>query len=211
MNNTNRALNRIGIFLFGFVLLVLGGGVAVAAAVPDWLASWRDGAKNVAGSTTDVIKGTPLGNTGQSWLLLVVAIVAVVLIALLLVFIFRQGHGRSGTLLTRKATGSDTSAAGSIMVSSVVAERSIAVALKNYTGIASSSVSTYAVRGVATMQITVSARRGVSPRDIRDYIDQLVRRWDQVLGAETPVFIKINGGFASRVSKPNRLPERATA
>ena len=33
MNNTNRALNRIVLLILGVVLLVLGGGLATAAAL----------------------------------------------------------------------------------------------------------------------------------------------------------------------------------
>ena len=209
MNNTNRPLNRLGIFLFGLILLVLGGGGAFAAAVPSVFSGWRTGSKDVSARVPGVIRDTLLGSTGQSWITLVVAIAAVVLIVLLLVFVFRQGHGRTGTLLTKPADAG--SQVGSVIVSSAIAEKTIAAALEEYSGIASSSVSTFLVKGTATLRIMVSARRGVSPTDVRDYVERVIERFDEVFGEETPVFLKINGGFASRRAKAARLPEQAMA
>ena len=209
MNNTNRPLNRLGIFLFGLVLLLLGAGVAFAAAVPAVFSTWRAGSKDVSARVAGVIRDTLLGSTGQSWMTLVVAIAAVVLIVLLLLFVFRQGHGRTATLLTKPADAG--SQVGSVIVSSTIAEKTIAAGLRGYSGIASSSVSTFRVRGTATLKIAVSARRGVSPADIRNYVERVVERFDEVFGEETPVFLKINGGFASRHAKAVRLPEQATA
>lgn len=206
MNNTNRGLNRVGIFLFGLVLLLVGGGVAVAAAVPDWYAAWKVGAK--------ALSGLPAAITAPGYLLLI-ALVAIILIVLLLVAIFRQGHGRTPTLVVKhEHEGDDTNGserASALTIDSSIAEQSIGEALRQYTGLASSSVSTYSVKGVPTLKIAVSARRGVSPRDISDQINDIVRRWDAVLGEEIPVFVKINGGFASRVAKTTRLPEKQTA
>ena len=48
MNNTNRALNRIGIFLVGLVLFALGASAAAAAAIPDWLDAWKSGSATVS-------------------------------------------------------------------------------------------------------------------------------------------------------------------
>ena len=213
MNNTNRALNRIGIFLFGLVLIIVGGGVAAAAAIPSVFSIVRSGSKDAASSVTATLRDTALGSTGQSWILLVAAIVALVLIVLLAVSIFRQGHGHTGILLTKQADGSQKDGSqkvGSVIVNSAIAEKTIAAALDEYSGIATSSVSTYRVKGTPTLKIAVSARRGGSPTDVRGYVEQIVERFDEVLGEELPVFLKINGGFASRRAKAARLPEQAT-
>lgn len=209
MNNTNRALNRVGIFLFGLVLLVVGSAVAVTAAVPAWFTAWRSGSKGAATTTTDTISRTQLGSTGQSWFVLVVPIVALILVVLLLAFIFRQGHGHTGTLLTKQADAA--ARVGSVIVNSAIAERTITSALEEYPGIATSSVSSYRVRGIPMLNVTVSARRGVTPTDIRDYVERIVERFDEVLGEEIPVFLKINGGFASRRASAARLPEQSTS
>jgi hypothetical protein len=208
MNNTNRGLNRLGIALFGLVLLVAGIAVAVLAAVPDIRRTVRQSASDLDRTSSDAFADTPLADTGRSWILVVIIAVAVVLIVLLLVAIFRQGHGRTGRLLSR-SSGTSTSSkgtdGGAIVVDSAVAEKTITAALKHYPGIASAGVTTYSVKGVPTLSISVSARRGVSPRDIRDHVHTVVQRWDETLGEATPVLLRINGGFVSRTSKAVRV------
>jgi hypothetical protein len=216
MNNTNRALNRLGIALFGLVLLVAGAAIAVVAAMPDLLRTVQHSAADIDRTSSDAFADTPLtgvgssaADTGRSWILLIVIAVAVVLIVLLLIAIFRQGHGRTGRLVSKTSdagSGSSKDAdSGRIIVDSAVAEKSITTALKHYPGIASAGVTTYSVKGVPTLSISVSARRGVSPRDIRDHVHAVVERWDQTLGETTPVLLRINGGFVSRTSKAVRV------
>ncbi|CAN5240978.1 hypothetical protein BH09ACT6_BH09ACT6_13240 [soil metagenome] len=215
MNNTNRGLNRLGIALFGLVLLIAGAALAVVAAVPDILRTVQNSAADIDRTTSDAFADTPLTgigssatDAGHSWILLVIIALAIVLIVLLLIAIFRQGHGRTGRLLSR-SSGTGTSPkgndGGSIIVDSAVAEKSITAALKHYPGIASAGVATYSVKGVPTLSISVSARRGVSPRDIRDHVHTVVQRWDETLGEVTPVLLRINGGFVSRTSKAVRV------
>jgi hypothetical protein len=104
-----------------------------------------------------------------------------------------------------KGTVSKGTDGGAIIVDSSVAEKTITAALKHYPGIASAGVTTYSVKGVPTLSISVSARRGVSPRDIRDHVHTVVQRWDETLGEATPVLLRINGGFVSRTSKAVRV------
>ena len=222
MNNTNRVLNRLGILLLGLLLLVVGGAVAAASAFPDTVAAWATGANTgatpgagfgglVGGAlrgTSDVARQLDTALSGGSSELLAVAGVAALLIVLLLWFITRQGHGQAATLLTRGGgtAGGDTGAGGgAVIVSSSLAARSITQALGEYSGVTQVGVGAFRVRGATALKITVSARRGVSPRDIRDRVDTIVRRFDEMLGADVPVFISITGGFASRRAKATRL------
>lgn len=219
MNNTNRALNRLLIGLIGLMLLAGGAAVAAAALIPDALAAWQDGAQQAGRQVDALLNDTSLSDdavvgAGQSWLLLAVMAAAALMVALLIVFIVRQGHGHAATLLTVRpdAAGSAsdsgsvaTAATDAVVISSAVAMRSLTAALTDYSGVASVGVTAFRVQGATALKIVVSARRGVSPGDIRDHVDAVVRRFDAVLGAEVPVFIKITGGFASRLSKRTRL------
>jgi hypothetical protein len=94
MNSTNRALNRVGIALLGLVLLVVGAAVAVAALIPEWLDRWMSASATADSSASDFLQSTELGG-GESWLLLALPALCVLLIVLLVVFIFRQGLGRT--------------------------------------------------------------------------------------------------------------------
>lgn len=222
MNNTNRLLNRLGILLVGLLLLGVGGAVAVAAVFPDTVAAWTTGAGigGLVGGALRALAGAAawlddLLGTGSSGLLLAIAGLAALLSALLLWFITRQGRGHTSTLLTRTGdgtgidagAGSEVSAGvgGAVIVSSSLAASSIAHALRQYSGVTRVGVSAFRVRGATALKIAVSARRGVSPRDIRDHVDTIVQRFDELLGAEVPVFISITGGFASRRAHATRL------
>lgn len=205
MNNTNRALNRFVIFVAGAILLLLGGAVAAAALVPEWLRVWRSESSRIQGVLGDVADNTPLGDTGHSWTLVAVVAACVIFIVLLAVMIFRQGHGQTRGLVADSTSGSDTGAGGKITVDGRVAEQAIGQALEGYPGLVSSHVSTFLVRKTPTLVVTGTVRRGVSPHDVRQFIDQVVRAWDGVLGREIPVVIQLNSGLTSRVARPARL------
>lgn len=201
MNTTNRALNRTGILLLGLVLLALGAAVALAALVPGGLAFWRDGAASAESWLADVLVATPLGTSGHSWLLIALAAAGVLAIVLLLVFVFRQGGGSTRTLVRD---------AGDIGVSTIdvgVAESAIVAALEAYPGIVSTHVSSHRLRRSTVMRIRVNARRGTSPRDIREYVDTVVGRWDALLGRELPVLVTISAGIASRFSATTKATD----
>jgi hypothetical protein len=175
VNATNRALNRAAILVVGLVLLVLGAGVAVAAAVPQGLAAWQNAADSVA---------VPFDPAEPVTLAIVLA-ACVLAIVLLAVFVFRQGRGHARTLVRRG--GSD----GSVIVDAKVAATLIEAALEDIPAVASVSVSGYRVRRTPALKIAVTPRRGSSPTDLREAVDTAVERWDALLGSEVPVLVTI--------------------
>jgi hypothetical protein len=209
MNNTNRALNRIGILIVGLILMVLGIAVAVAVAIPAWLDAWTTASSDVQDRADGVLADTALNNSGESWLLGVLALVCVVAILLLVVSIVRQGHGRTRALVDETVAATGTSPGGSVTVDGRVAEQAIQQSLAAHPGIISSHVSTYLVRKTPTLAITTTVRRGVSPHDVRKFVDDTVADWDGILGREVPVIVQINSGLASRVSRAARFSPQA--
>jgi len=205
MNNTNRVLNRIGVFLFGIVVLALGAAAALAAATPEWFERWKSVAASVGDSSADVIERTTLGGLGQSWLLIAIPAACVVLIVLLVVSVFRQGHGRTQTLVDDRPARKTGSTDGSVFVDGKVAEESLQHAIGTHPGIVSSNVSTFDVKRTPVLRITVNVRRGISPAAIRTFVDDTVRAWDSVLGREIPVLVQINAGIATRLAKATRV------
>ena len=101
MNDTNRALNRTLIIAVGLLLLVLGTAVAVAAAVPSFLASWVTASATAGDAIADAVASTPLAPGGHSWLLVAGGALALVVAALLVVFVVRQGRGHTRLLAER--------------------------------------------------------------------------------------------------------------
>ncbi|HEY0258322.1 MAG TPA: hypothetical protein VGC18_00590 [Lacisediminihabitans sp.] len=201
MNNTNRVLNRTGILLIGVVLTAVGGFVAGASLVADWLDAWKAWTKEFAAWSGRLIDSTPFADTGHSWILLAVVALAIIAIVLLMVAVFRQGRGRTAILVTEQ------NEAGGIAVDSSVAEESIREALKGHPDLVSVRVTTYRVRDASVIGISVNTRRGISPTEVRAAIDRVVDRWDAVLGRELPVVISLHGGIPSRLAKTTRLSE----
>lgn len=200
MNNTNRALNRIVVFVIGLVLLLAGGAVAVGALWPDVQQTVSQAASDAKGPATDALSG------GQPWILWVVAAAGLVLIVLLAWFALRQGHGQTGTLLTVDAgSGRSTTTGGRLVIDATVAEQVLEEALADTAGIVSVDVTAFRVRRENVLRITANARRGASPVDIRRSIDQAVERWDALLGTQTPVVVQINGGLRTQMASATRL------
>ena len=207
MNNTNRALNRFGVFVFGLVLVAVGTAAALAVAVPDWFDGWKAASSAVEEQSPRVIRTTTVEVLGQSWLLALIPAICILLIVLLIAFIVRQGNGRTAILLTESVTApaDDPGAGGSVTVDAKVAERVIQHALDEYPALVSSTVSTYRVGRVPALKITANVRRGVSPRVVRAFIDETLVAWDAVLGREVPVLIQLNAGLATRIAKTTRV------
>lgn len=211
MNNTNRPLNRLGIFLFGLVLLLVGAVVALAAAVPRWLETAKTTGSAIESGASGLLKETTVSGMQQSWLLIVVPVVCLLLIMLLVVFIFRQGRGHGRALVTDSKTRDADNPAGAVIVDGKVAEQAIQAALKQHPGIVSSGVTTYLVKRTPALSITASVRRGESPRVVREFIDRTVAAWDEALGREVPVLVQITSGLAAQTRRRTRVSTTAAA
>lgn len=200
MTTTNRFLNRALLFVVGLVLLVAGGAVAAGALLPDVQRSVSTAAQDAMDPTAQALSG------GAPWILWVSAVVALVLILLLVRFIVRQGRGRTSTLLrVGSGSGSATPTGGSVTIEAKVAEQVLEEALAHDPAIVSVDVTAFEIRRQNVLRVTAHTRRGVSPVQTRRSIDAAVRRWDALLGEETPVVIQIVGGLRTRMSSASRV------
>lgn len=200
MNTTNRGLNRTIIFFIGLILLAVGAGAILLAAVPELTSGWKNTAPDVGKQVDSVFGAAPLFNTGGSWLAVAAVVLLAVLIVLLLVFIIRQGNGHTGELFYDTTTEH-----GATIVQSKVAKDALEQALTDRDDLVSSSVSTYQVGGGTMLKISATARRGVSPKDVAATIEEHLHALDQLLGFTVPALIQISGGFRANVAKTTRL------
>jgi len=200
MNNTNRGLNRTLIMVVGLVLLVAGALVVALSVVPAFGRRWSDIAQQVSSNVSGVLVDTPLGTTGSSWLWIGVIALLLIITALLVAFIVRQGRGHTRRLLSQPPTDN-----GSTVVDSAVAEQLVTQSLADRPELVSSHVSTYRIRGASVLKIAVTCRRGVSPTDVTALIDDRLHALDALVGAEIPALIQISGGFRARTTKATRL------
>ena len=200
MTNTNRFLNRLLVFVIGLVLVLAGGVVAAGSFIPDVTHPVAEGAKEARGPTADALSG------GTPWILWAVAAAALVLIVLLLWFIFRQGHGRTSTLVTVKSeSGARSAMAGTVTIDAKVAEQALEEALSRDPSVVSVDVSAFEVTKQRVLRITVQTRRGTSPVDMRQVIDRAVSHWDALLGTQTPVVVQIVSGIRTKTNGTSRV------
>lgn len=200
MNSTNRGLNRLLIVALGLVLLVVGAAAAVGAWLPGAKDTWTPIADSVNTQVTGWLQQTPLADTGSSWILIALVAVLVIGIILLLAFSFRQGNGRTGTIVSDR-----TADTGRTIVDVSVARDALSDALGARDEFLSTSVSAYDVRRTPVLKVSATCRRGVSPRDATAIVEQNLEALDALLGREIPVLLQLSGGFRARVQQSTRL------
>lgn len=199
MNNTNRVLNRTLTVLIGLLALLVGAALVAIAVVPGIRENYRSTAPGVRDDITGWLKSTPLGSTGTSWGWILVLAALALIVVLLLVFIFRQGHGHHSIIYREQ-----TSVAGTTVIDANVAEQLIQHDLDNHSEFVASRVSTYQVKRDPVLKISVTCRRGVSPRDVVTIVESSLGALDEVLGSQIPALIQISGGFRARVASSTR-------
>ena len=200
MNSTNRAANRLLILVVGLLLLVVGAAAAAAVLIPVVRDTWKDATGQVATQVSAWLQQTPLGDTGVSWIMPALLVLAVIAVVVLIAFIVRQGRGRTGTTLRER-----TSEHGTTVVESAVAEQALQDAIDGRSEFVASHVRTYRVKSTPVLKISVTCRRGVSPKDAALIVEEAVRSLDVLLGRPLPALVQISGGFRARVSSTTRL------
>jgi hypothetical protein len=200
MNSTNRGANRALILLAGLLLLVVGAAAAVLVLVPAVRDGWTGIRDTVSTQVSDWLQQIPLGDTGVSWILPAVLVLLLIAVILLIVFIARQGRGHTGIALTEA-----TSEHGTTIVEAGVLEHLLQDAIGGRSEFVASHVSTYRVKRTPVLKISVTCRRGVSPKDAAAIVEDAVRALDELLGRSLPALVQISGGFRARVSSGTRL------
>lgn len=200
MNNTNRGLNRVLVTVIGLLTLLVGAGLVAITTLPDIRAGYRRAAPGIHSAITGWLKTVPLFDTGSSWGWIFILALLLLIVILLLVFIFRQGHGHHDILLRE-----DTTQTGTTIIDSTVAEQAIQDDLDGRPEFIASRVSTYQVRGTPVLKISVTCRRGVSPRDVTTMIETTLRAFDALLGRQIPALLQISGGVRARLARTTRI------
>lgn len=200
MNNTNRAFNRIFIFIIGTVLLILGAALAALPLLPTIGNGWRNTAPVVHRTISRWFTAAPLPGTANSWWAIAVIASLTIVVAVLVVFIFRQGHGRTAHLINDAPTEH-----GRTIIESAVAEDALTDALTNRPGFVTARVTTFQVKKTPVLNISVTARRGVSPKDVTATVEEALTALDELLGETIPAYLHITGGYRANLAKSTRL------
>jgi len=197
MNRTNRALNRLLLALAGTLLAAVGILTAGAALNP----VIKDGWTNYAGAAVDgwqaIEASAPLQDPIGSWWTLALVAALVLLAVLCIVWITKQGGGRT-------STGAEDKDAelGNTAVDISYLEAAVDAALAGSNSIVGSSVTAWRAsgRGPTGLRLTLQARRGASPRDVADTAEALVTSIDGLLGHRTAVLVRIATGTRTKLA-----------
>ena len=200
MNSTNRGLNRLLITATGLILLAIGAAAAIGAWLPGAKDTWTPISEGVNTNVTGWLQQTPFPGADFSWLLIAVVAVLAIAIILLLVFALRQGQGRTGTIVSDRTP--DT---GRTIVDVSVARDALSDALDARDEFLTTSVSAYDVKRTPVLKVSATCRRGVSPRDATEIVEQNLEALDALLGRQVPVLLELSGGFRARVQQSTRL------
>lgn len=200
MNSTNRFANRLLLVVVGLITLALGAAAVGVGTIVPLVEGWDEIAPVALTTVETWLKATPVTQNGPSWILVGILVVLILAIVVLIVFIFRQGRGRTNRLIVARSGDS-----GTTIVETAVAADILHEALSRHPELISSHVSAYRVRGRPVIDVAVTCRRGTSPRAVGDTVDNSLRELSALLGAEIPALVQIGGGLRTRLAAPQRL------
>lgn len=200
MNNTNRGLNRAFSFIVGLLFLVIGVGAVLLGSVPSFRSGWKGNASHIQGSVAQFYAAPTVAGTQISWWAIASLVVLAVIVILLVTFIFRQGHGHTARFVENARDEN-----GETIVDSRVAEQLLQDALDSHQELVSCHVSTYEIRSSPVLKISATARRGVSPKDVVETVEQSLSALESLFGMRVLASIQVSGGFRTRVAGATRL------
>lgn len=200
MNNTNRFANRFLLLIAGLVTLILGAAAIGLAAVAPFADRWDETAPEVLTDIETRLQATPITQSGPSWITAGALALLVLAVVVLAIFIFRQGRGQTSRLVVSR-TGDD----GTTIIDTAVAADILHEALSRQPELIASHVSAYSVRRTPVLDVTVTCRRGASPRAVSDMVNNSLDDLNALVGAEIPALVHIGGGLRTRLTAPQRL------
>jgi len=205
MNGTPRGTNRFLLAVLGLVFMTVGAGLFIVATVPSAARSWQGFAGPLVEQLSDFTARTHLTQNTGSWIWLVVAAALLVLVIAMVAWIANQGKGRTNVLFTTSGSMDDDGAAGTVVLSSAVAEQALKRALLERGELLGVSVTSYEFRGQASLRVRVLPRQGVAPHLVAAEVGALVEAMDALIGVQVPVLLSIGSGARSWFTKPERV------
>ncbi|MEC5184732.1 hypothetical protein RCH12_002202 [Cryobacterium sp. MP_3.1] len=208
MNNTNRALNRTFIFLVGLLLLAAGAAASAPRFWPWWADRWAQAGRQGRQVVTDELKASQVAGTGFSWWMLAALAVLLLLAIAMILIIASVGGGGSGSrevyraLSTKQAAGTG---ADQVILDTSFAADALKNSLDKRPDLVASSVGAFTVSHQAVLHISVTPRRGTSPRLVVDEVDTLVRNLALVVGHMPPCCLTIQSGLRAQLGHDQRV------
>lgn len=199
MNGTRRGLNRALLALVGLLLIAAGALAVLAGSSQEFAKAWTRTGTEFWARIQEQLAAAKITGQETSWWTVAVMGVLVVAAILLVCWIVSQGGGRTNQLAR------DDGDAGTTTVETAVASQAIKAALAGNKQVLASTVQTWRLKGGSGLKISLQARKGASPRELTEVLDELVNGLDALLGDEIPVLIRIKAGTRSRFARTERV------
>lgn len=206
MNNTNRAMNRF--FLAAAGLVLLGAGVLAAGAglVPGIRDQWGAVGAGLPDRWQALLRTAPAPEPLGSWWALGVPVLLLLGAVVSVLWIARQGGGRTGTA----AQAHDQELGDTALDVSYLAA-AVEEALEGNRAVVGSSLTAWHRPGKLTsgsqgngLRLTLQARKGASPREVADLAEELVSGIDALLGHRSTVLVRIGSGTRTKLAGAHR-------
>jgi len=204
MNDTNRALNRVFIFLVGLILLVVGSAAAALQFWPWWAARWDDAGRSAGSVLTDAFTATPVPGTDFSWWLLGAVLVLLGLVTLMVVILANVGGGGSREIYRRPVSEQDASSDRLLIDTSFAAE-ALKHSLDKRPDLVGTTVGAFTVKRRPVLHVGVTPRQGVSPRLVMEETNRLIDNLAQVVGDAPATCLTIHSGLRARLGHDQRV------
>ncbi|SIR76635.1 hypothetical protein [Microbacterium sp. RURRCA19A] len=188
MRNTNRALNRILLFVVGVVLLALGALLIAVVALP--------GVADVWSQTADGVRSWAEGIGQPSLGIGAVAALAVVVLVLILVAV---GAVRGRHRVPLQSTGAESDA-GRITITDGFASAALKNSLDERDEILVSRIASNEVRKETVLHVSVTPRQNTSPRQIAEYVDTLVANLATLTGQQFRTYISVHSSLRAKLA-----------
>ncbi|MCC2028604.1 hypothetical protein KEC56_03525 [Microbacterium sp. YMB-B2] len=201
MNRTNRALNRIVLFIVGLLFLAIGAVLVTIIVWPAATEYWTGATEAGRSWLEGVVDQTLIGATAVSWIAIAALVLIVFLVILLIVALTRIGGGRTHTVL--RSTGSQ-SPLGRVTVQESFVSDALKHSLNQRDEILFSSVTANDIRKQPVMHISVTPRQNTSPRQVVKDVDQLVTNLATLTGKDTPTYISVHSGLRAKLAHDER-------
>lgn len=201
MNRTNRALNRILLFIVGVLFLAIGAALVTVLVWPAAAEFWT-GATEAGQSWLDnTINATTVGTTTVSWIAIVALVLIIFLVIMLIVTLTRIGGGRSHTVL--RSTGAQNPL-GRVTVRESFASDALKHSLRQRDEILFSSVTASDIGKTPVMHVSVTPRQNTSPKNVVQDVDQLVTNLATLTGKNVPTYISVHSGLRAKLAHDQR-------
>ncbi|MCW2287091.1 hypothetical protein EDF60_1741 [Leucobacter luti] len=203
MNSTNRIVNRVLLLVVGLALAAVGALAVLVSAGPERLSTILPGTPEWVHSARTMLADWAAGNAdtelGSTAALIAVG-AAVIVVIVLVVFIATRGGGRTATVMRA------TSETGVTTVDRSVADAVIAGTLRERPDVLAASTSSYRVQRQPAIKLTVTMRQGAQLPRVLNAVEDAVREWDALTGAELPVVVHLAGrGWLDRWRSVTRV------